>query len=99
RKKPRSNMAFNMALRRMGYDGRQTAHGFRHIASTTLRENNFPREHVEAQLAHVEGGVSGVYNKAIYLEQRRQMMQWYADHLDRLEHGNIVVVDFQGQQQ
>lgn len=90
RKKARSNMAFNMALRRMGYDGRQTGHGFRHIASTTLREHNFPREHVEAQLAHVEGGVAGVYNKAIYLEQRRSMMQWYADHLDRLERGNVV---------
>lgn len=94
-KKARSNMAFNMALRRMGYEGRQTGHGFRHIASTTLREHNFPREHVEAQLAHVEGGVAGVYNKAIYLEQRKQMMQWYADHLDKLERGNVVTVDFQ----
>ena len=96
-KKPRSNMAFNMALRRMGYDGRQTGHGFRHIASTTLRENNFSREHVEAQLAHVEAGVAGVYNKAIYLEQRRHMMQWYADHLDKLERGNVVTIDFQAQ--
>ena len=85
-------MAFNMALRRLGYEGRQTAHGFRHVASTMLRENNFPREHVEAQLAHVEGGVSGVYNKAIYLEQRRQMMQWYADQLDTLEKGNVVSI-------
>lgn len=94
RKKPRSNMAFNMALRRMGYEGRQTGHGFRHIASTTLREHGFPREHVEAQLAHVEEGVSGVYNKAIYLEQRREMMQWYADHLDKLEIGNLMALNF-----
>ncbi|MCY1461095.1 hypothetical protein D9M71_787150 [compost metagenome] len=88
-------MAFNMALRRMGYEGRQTGHGFRHIASTLLRENGFPREHVEAQLAHVEEGVSGVYNKAIYLEQRREMMQWYAEHLELLEHGNVVSGGFQ----
>ncbi|MCY1372492.1 Prophage integrase IntS [compost metagenome] len=81
RKKPRSNMAFNMALRRMGYEGRQTGHGFRHIISTALREHGFLREHVEAQLAHAEEGVSGVYNKAIYLDQRRVMMQWYADFL------------------
>ncbi|KUM44762.1 integrase [Pseudomonas sp. EpS/L25] len=94
RKKPRSNMAFNMALRRMGYEGRQTGHGFRHIASTTLREHGFPREHVEAQLAHAEQGVAGVYNKAIYLDQRRVMMQWYADHLDKLEKGNVVTVNF-----
>ncbi|WP_027602816.1 MULTISPECIES: tyrosine-type recombinase/integrase [Pseudomonas] len=95
RKKPRSNMAFNMALRRMGYEGRQTGHGFRHIASTTLREHGFPREHVEAQLAHAEQGVADVYNKAIYLDQRRVMMQWYADHLDKLEKGNVVTIDFQ----
>lgn len=85
RKKPRSNMVFSMALRRIGYAGRQTAHGFRHIASTILRDNDFPRDHVEAQLSHVEGGVSGIYNKASYLTQRREMMQWYADHLDSLE--------------
>jgi integrase len=92
RTKPRSNMAFNMALRRMGYEGRQTGHGFRHIASTTLRENGFAKEHVEAQLSHVEDGVAGVYNKAIYLEQRRTMMQWYADHLDELEQDNVVPI-------
>ncbi|TWH77288.1 integrase [Azomonas agilis] len=95
RTQARSNMAFNMALRRLGYAGRQTAHGFRHIASTTLREHGFPKEHVEAQLSHVEEGVAGVYNKAIYLEQRRTMMQWYADHLDKLATGNVVQGDFQ----
>lgn len=85
RKKPRSNMVFNMALRRMGYAGRQTGHGFRHIASTILRENGFHRDYVEAQLSHVEGGISGVYNKATYLSQRREMMQWYADYLHSLK--------------
>lgn len=94
RTRPRSNMAFNMALRRMGYEGRQTGHGFRHIASTTLRENGFAKEHVEAQLSHTEDGVAGVYNKAIYIEQRRTMMQWYADYLDELERGNVVPVAF-----
>ena len=90
RKKPRSNMVFNMALRRIGYDGRQTGHGFRHIASTILRENGFHRDYVEAQLSHVEGGVSGVYNKATYIAQRRDMMQWYADYLDALAKGNVL---------
>lgn len=88
RTKPLSNMAFNMALGRMGYRGRQTGHGFRHVASTILREQGFPKEHVEAQLSHAEEGVAGVYNKAIYLEQRRTMMQWYADHLDKLANGD-----------
>ncbi len=90
RTKPRSNMAFNMALRRLGYQGQQTGHGFRHIASTILREKGFAKDHVEAQLSHAEEGVSGVYNKAIYLEQRHEMMQWYADHLEALAQGNVV---------
>lgn len=81
---PRSNTVFLMALRRLGYEGRQTAHGFRHIASTLLNEQGFNADHIEAQLAHVKDGVAGVYNKAKYLEQRKVMMQWYADHLDQL---------------
>ncbi len=90
RTKPRSNMSFNMALRRMGYQGQQTGHGFRHIASTILREKGFLKDYVEAQLSHQEEGVAGVYNKAVYLEQRHEMMQWYADHLDALAQGNVV---------
>jgi integrase len=90
RTKPLSNMVFNMALRRMGYQGQQTGHGFRHIASTILNEHGFDENHIEAQLSHAKAGVAGVYNKAKYLEQRRTMMQWYADHLDALERGNVV---------
>jgi integrase len=89
--KPLSNMVFSMALRRLGYAGRQTGHGFRHIASTILNERGFNADHIEAQLSHVKDGVAGVYNKARYLEQRREMMQWYADHLDKLAGNNIVV--------
>lgn len=88
--KPRSNTVFLMALRRLGYEGRQTGHGFRHLASTILNENGFDSQHVEAQLSHVKEGVRGVYDKSTYLEQRREMMAWYADHLDRLAAGNVV---------
>ncbi len=88
--KPRSDMAFNMALRRLGYEGRQTGHGFRHIASTILNEHGFEENHIEAQLSHVKEGVAGVYNKAQYLEPRRQMMQWYADYQDKLAGANVV---------
>lgn len=90
RTKPLSNMVFNMALRRMGYEGQQTGHGFRHVASTLLNESDFDENHIEAQLSHAKSGVAGVYNKAKYLEQRRVMMQWYADRLDALEKGNVV---------
>lgn len=89
--KPRSNTVFLMALRRLGYEGRQSGHGFRHLASTILNENGFDWQHVEAQLSHVKEGVRGVYDKSTYLEQRKVMMQWYADHLDKLAAGNVVV--------
>lgn len=89
-KKPRSNTVFLMALRRLGYEGRQTGHGFRHLASTILNEHGFDFQHVEAQLSHVKEGVRGVYDKSTYLEQRKVMMQWYADYLDKLAAGNVV---------
>ncbi|MNG16173.1 putative prophage CPS-53 integrase [compost metagenome] len=81
-----------MALRRLGYEGRQTGHGFRHLASTILNENGFDSQHVEAQLSHVKEGVRGVYDKSTYLEQRKLMMQWYADYLVRLAAGNVVKI-------
>ena len=88
--KPRSNTVWIMALRRLGYEGRQTGHGFRHIASTILNEHGFDENHIEAHLSHVKDGVAGVYNKAQYLKPRSHMMQWYADYLDSLEKGNII---------
>ncbi|WP_447593506.1 tyrosine-type recombinase/integrase [Aquipseudomonas campi] len=69
---------------KVGYKGRLVGHGTRHTASTLLNEHNWPKKHIDAQLAHKEEGVSGVYNKAQYLEQRRVMLQWYADYLDAL---------------
>lgn len=90
RTKPRSDTVFLMALRRLGYEGRQTGHGFRHIASTILNEHGFPADHIEAQLSHKAPGVRGVYNKAQYIEQRTTMLQWYADHLDKLAASNVV---------
>jgi hypothetical protein len=59
-----------------------------------LREHGWPKEHVEAQLAHKEEGIAGVYNKAQYLEQRAVMMQWYADHLEQMAAGNVVQGQF-----
>lgn len=83
-KKPRSNTVFLMALRRMGYQGRQTGHGFRHITSTLLNEMQYNEDVIEMQLAHVKNDVRGIYNKAKYFKPRSKMMQWYANHLDKL---------------
>lgn len=82
--RPVSNNTFNKALKSMGYQGKQTPHGFRHIFSTELREQGFTRDHVEAALAHKVGGVEGIYNKAIYVEPRKAMIQKWADYLDGL---------------
>ena len=88
--KPKSDTVFIMALRRMGYEGRQTPHGFRHVASTLLNNRGFDERHIEAALAHVKDGVAGVYNKAQYLQDRANMMQWYASHLEEIADQSII---------
>jgi integrase len=85
--RPISNNTFGKALKDMGYCGKQTPHGFRHILSTSLREKGFQRDWVESALAHKVGGVEGVYNKAVYLPQRKNMMQIWANYLDDLANG------------
>lgn len=82
---PMSEAAINQLLKRSGYDGRATGHGFRHTMSTTLHEQGYPSEWIETQLAHVDkNSIRGTYNHAQYLEGRREMLQWYADHLEAL---------------
>jgi len=73
------------ALYRMGYHSRATGHGFRSTASTILNEHGFRADVIERQLAHSErDAVRAAYNHAVYLPERRTMMQWWADHLDEL---------------
>lgn len=85
--KPLSENTLNGALKRMGYKDRLTGHGIRGTLSTALHEAGFQSEWVEAQLGHADPNrVRGAYNHAEYLEQRREMMQWWADKLDALEH-------------
>ncbi|MCD1628512.1 tyrosine-type recombinase/integrase [Marinobacter shengliensis] len=88
-----SENTLNKVITQAGYGERVVGHGFRHTASTLLREHGWPKDWVEAQLAHVEDGMAGVYNKAQYLEQRRTMMQWYADYLDALRDGTSKPAD------
>jgi integrase len=71
------------ALKRMGYKGEMTGHGFRGLASTILNEMGYERGHIEMQLAHApKNDVEAAYNKALYLPQRRVMLQGWADFLD-----------------
>ncbi len=72
------------ALYRMGYHSRATGHGFRSTASTILNEHGFRADVIERQLAHSERNtVRAAYNHAQYLPERRKMMQWWADYLDK----------------
>lgn len=85
--KPMSENAITAALRRMSYSGDEmTGHGFRSIASTMLNERGFNPDAIEAQLAHTTSSkVRGAYNRAKYLDERRTMMQQWADILDGLK--------------
>jgi integrase len=86
-----SNNTILKALERMGYEGKMTGHGFRGVAATLLTENDYPSEHIELQLAHQKRDkVAAAYNHAKFLSQRTAMMQWWADHLDRLIESKVV---------
>lgn len=85
-KQPLSDTTLNKALRRMGYSGDKfVAHGFRAMFSTiTNEQSGFRFEVIETQLAHKIGNsVSRAYNRALYMDERKDLMQWWSDYLDR----------------
>lgn len=80
----------NMAIKRMGYNGKLVAHGLRAIASTTLNEQGFDSDVVESALAHVDDNeVRRAYNRADYLKRRAKMMAWWSDHINDAAIGNM----------
>lgn len=87
---PRKHMSGNailVAARRCGIEkDESTIHGFRHMASTLLNEmGGWNPDAIESALTHKMPGVRGIYNQAQYLEERRTMMQAWADYLDTLK--------------
>ncbi len=74
----------NKALKSLGFEGKQTGHGFRGLASTILNErSNFHADAIERQLAHIEDNkVRGAYNHAKHMEERHRLMRWWADYID-----------------
>lgn len=92
---PYSAEFINNALDIIGYAGKQTGHGFRHIASTNLNELGYMGDAIEKQMAHdKKSSIRAVYNHAQHLEERRKIMQVWADFLDLLRDKGEVV-DFQ----
>ncbi|WP_413519117.1 tyrosine-type recombinase/integrase [Psychrobacter glacincola] len=97
--KPYSEEFINNALDILGYGGKQTGHGFRHIASTNLNELGYMGDAIEKQMAHdKKSSIRAVYNHAQHLDERRKIMQVWADFLDLLRDKGEVV-DFQAARQ
>ena len=77
-----SDATISRIIERMGYKGRVTPHGFRALASSILNEQGYNPDAIERQLAHVEEDrIRAAYNRADYMDERREMMQWYSDYL------------------
>ena len=94
--RPKNHMSNNTILqgiKRLGYNGRMTGHGFRALAMTTLMEVlGYPHEIPDTQLAHAKGdNVRRAYDRTKYLPQRKTMMQDWADYLDAIASGGTVV--------
>jgi len=83
-KKPMSNNTLLVTLERMGYKGRMTGHGFRALAMSTIKERlGYRHEVVDRQLAHApKDKVASAYDRAKFLDERKVMMQAWADYVD-----------------
>jgi integrase len=93
RHKPMTDNALRQALHILGYSRRLTPHGFRGTASTALNELGYRGDWIEKQLAHGERKRSRAsYNHAIYLEDRRSMLQGWADLIDEMAKPGTKVV-------
>ncbi|KTD01975.1 tyrosine-type recombinase/integrase [Legionella feeleii] len=79
---PISETSARKLLHNSGYKNRHTLHGFRALASTVLHEqSHFRTDAIEAQLAHKVQGVRGVYLRADFKKERKELMNWYSEWL------------------
>jgi len=98
-----STNALLLRLRRAGIEPNQLSnHGWRSMASTRLNEginskgslkssdnkDTFDFDAIEIQLAHKDTSQRGIYNHAAYFESRREMMQSWADYLDKISNNS-----------
>ena len=91
--RPSNSQTANIALKRMGFKGRLVSHGLRALASTTLNETKlFHNDVIELALAHVDKNqIRGIYNRALYLNQRREMMRWWSNYIEEASQGSLSV--------
>lgn len=91
-KKHANESTANAAIKRMGYHKKLVAHGLRSLASTTLNEQGFDADVIEAALAHVDKNeVRRAYNRAEYLERRRKLMYWWSEHIEQSVTGKVSI--------
>jgi integrase len=89
-KKHANSQSANVALKRMGFAGELVSHGLRSLASTTLNEEGFIPDVIEAALAHIDKNeVRAAYNRAEYIERRRVMMCWWSERIEKAATGNM----------
>lgn len=93
-KKPIARATLNSAIRTLDLDIRDfVIHDFRRTASTQLHEMGFNSDWIEKCLAHEQRGVRGVYNRAEYSSQRKEMLQKWSDFVDaQIDEGKKVVI-------
>lgn len=92
-RRPASQGVLWKAVVSLGYQGKFSPHGIRATGSTMLNEMGFRADVIERQLAHAERNkVRASYNQADYLDERRQMMQTWADYLDTQKDGSNVSI-------
>ncbi|MFQ2893464.1 integrase domain-containing protein [Aeromonas caviae] len=85
-----NDQSANAALKRLGYGGRLVAHGLRSLGSTTLNEQGFNPDAIEAALSHAdENEIRRAYNRSDYFEQRVIMMSWWSNHIEQASQGNL----------
>ncbi|PMF74653.1 integrase, partial [Vibrio breoganii] len=93
-KLPMHSQTANMALKRMGFAGRLVSHGLRSLASTTLNDEGFNRDVIESALAHIDPNTTrSAYNRATYLDQRRDIMNWWSTHIEHNSFGTLSILD------
>jgi integrase len=94
-----SSETVTKAIHRMGFAGEMTGHGFRAMASTILNDVRRPdggrmwdADAIERQLSHKDSNqIRSAYNRGQYLEERRRMLQFWADYLDTLRDGAQII--------
>lgn len=94
--KPATNFGILAALKRMGYAGRMTGHGFRSLAMGVIKERlGYRHEVIDRQLSHASGDAYGeAYDRALFLDERKVMMQQYADYLETATSRKVIAGRF-----